>query len=151
MTQEYIAVGCVPSAAVAVSRGVGVCLLPGVGGGSARGVSASGGVCFGGCLLRDVSAWGGLLRGEGVCSWGVSASGGVCSKGVSAPGGICSGGCLLQGVSALGGGMPACTEADTPTPQPVDRQTPVKTLPSQLRCVTELSFNKNDSQIYSTR
>ena len=49
------------------------------------------------------------------------------SRGVSAPwgvsalGGVCPGGCLL------GGGIPACTEADTPTLAPVDRQTPVKT------------------------
>ena len=39
--QECIPVGCVPSAAVAVSGGEGVCL----------GVSAQGGVCPGECLL----------------------------------------------------------------------------------------------------
>ena len=84
--------------------------------------SASGGVCSrGGCLLRGgVSALGGCLL------QGVSASGG------SAPGGrVCSQGraCLLQGGSALGGvsgpvvggGIPACTEADTPSP--VNRMT----------------------------
>ena len=80
----------------------------------------SGGVCSGGCLLLGgVSALGGvcLLLG-GVCS------GGVCSWGHLLLGGICSGGCPLP----RGGecGIPACTEADTPT-HPVDRQMPVKT------------------------
>ena len=76
------------------------------GGMSAPGVSAPGG-----CLLR-----GGLLWG-GVCSRGVSALGGcLLPGGGSAQGGllwagVCSGGCLLRGVC-----IPACTEADTPTP-----------------------------------
>ena len=62
----------------------------------------------------------------GVCSRGVSA------QGVSAPGESAPGGCLLQGVSPPRGVyIPACTEADTP---PVDRHTPVKILPWQLRC-----------------
>ena len=57
-------------------------------------------------------------RGGGVCSEGVSAGVGVCSKG-----GVCSG-----GVSAPWGcGIPSCTEADTPTHPPVDRQTLIKT------------------------
>ena len=33
-----------------------------------------------------------------------------------------------SGGSALRGYIPACTEADTPPPPPVDRQTPVKIL-----------------------
>ena len=76
---------CVPSAAVAVSRGGG-CLLPG-------------GVCSGGCLLRR-----GLLGGGGVCSGG----------GCLLLGGVCS----LEGLLSGGCGIPACTEADTPTPPP---------------------------------
>ena len=60
--------------------------------------SGGGGVCSGGCLL-----WGCLLRG-------VSAPGGV-----SDPGGACFWGVSAPGVSAPGGcGIPACTEADTP-------------------------------------
>ena len=78
----------------------GGCLLPGV--------SAPGGVCSqGGCLLPG-----------GVC-FGGSAPGGVCSRGVgggSAPGGLLHGGCLLLGDLLGGCGIPACTEADTPTP-----------------------------------
>ena len=93
---------------------------------SGQGVSAPGGGVWSG-----VSAPGGVSGPEG----------GVWSRGVSTPGGVWSGGCLLQGrvcswgVSGLGGcllrggagGIPACTEADTTTPPPVDRQTPVKT------------------------
>ena len=60
-------------------------------------------------------------------------SGGVLSPGGSAPGGVsASRGCLLRGVllpgvsapggvSAQGVGIPACTEADTPTPPWTDR------------------------------
>ena len=90
--KECIPVGCVPSAAVAISGGSvcsGGCLL--------WGVSVLGGVCsqmgglLRGCLLWGVSALG------GVCSWGVSALGGVCSGGS-----VCSGWCLLQGRSAWG-------------------------------------------------
>ena len=123
------------------------CLLPGRVS-ALGGVCSSGGVCSWGvgCLLPGV----GCLLPGGVCSQEVSAprGGGVSApRGVSAPGGVsawggvCSlggsalGGCLLPGgcVSALGVcvcGIPACTEADTPTPYPtpfVDRQTPVKT------------------------
>ena len=64
-----------------------VCSLGGV---SAPGVSALGGVCSQGC----------------VCSWGCLLPGGVCSQGgVCSGGSVCSGGCLLQGMSALGGGV----------------------------------------------
>ena len=73
--QECILVGCVPSAAVAVSWGC----LP-----SPGGVLPSGG-----CFLLGV-----------LPSQGVSAPRGSASRGVSAPG---------------GGGIPACTEADTPS------------------------------------
>ena len=95
------------------------------------GVSALGGVCswgvsalglclfLGGCLLRGVSAPGGCLLLGGVCSWR-----GCLLLGVSTLGGVCSGGCLLLGdvcswgvsAPALGGCIPACTEADPPTP-----------------------------------
>ena len=57
--------------------------------------------------------------------------GGVWSGGVSAPGGVPSPGvCAWSGgVPGLGGsGIPACTEADPPTPW-TESQTPVKTLP----------------------
>ena len=91
MLQECIPVGCVPSAAVTVSRGVGVCLL--------RGGGAPGGVCSGG---RGVSALGGCLL-LGGC--------------VSAPGGSTAPrGCLLQGgvVSqhALRRTPPPCGQTD---------------------------------------
>ena len=80
------------------------------------------------CLLRGVSAWGGVCSQEGVCSEGVCSRGGVCSQGgvcsrgvsalggsalgVSALGGVCSqgvsapGGCLLQGCLLPQGGVP---------------------------------------------
>ena len=101
--QECIPVGCVPFAAAAVFPG-------------GRGAWSWGSLLLGGCLLlgvsapRRVSAPGGcLLPGAGVCSGGCLLPGG----GVSAPGG-----CLV-----LGGGIPACTEADTHTPPPVNRMT----------------------------
>ena len=124
--QECIPVGCVPFAAVAVSRG---------------------GVCSVGCLLMGVSASGGCLLMEGVCSggvcsWGVSASRGVsrgdiCSQGVclfrgmSAPRGVSAPrGFLLpweclspRGVCSQGCGIPPCTEADTPSHHPPCGQT----------------------------
>ena len=123
LKQECIPVGCVPAvrrpyAGVCFPGGVcstgeGGCLLPG-------GLSAPGG-----CLLPGVVCLGDLLRGGGVCSWGVSqlvdcmlesASGGVVSASrgvVSAPGGgICS-----------QGGIPACIEADPLPPPPVNRMT----------------------------
>ena len=81
------------------SRG-GVCS----GGVSAsRGVSTPGGVS----APRGVSAPGGSgVSAPGVYSqWG----GGVCSRGVFAPGGLLPGGLLLEGI-------PACIEADTPSP-----------------------------------
>ena len=115
----------------------------------------SGGSALGGCLLpeegvcsREVSALGGVCsRGmQGCLLGGCPLLGGCLLQGVSALGrvpALVGGGCLLQGVSALGGlllllggvcsrggGIPACTEADTPTPPPmwtVERQTPVKT------------------------
>ena len=76
--QECIPVGCIPSAAVAVSGGgwgVGgevVCL---------RGVWP-GGVCLWGSLSNWVSAWGGVF----VFGGGYLSNGGVC------PGGVCLGG-----------------------------------------------------------
>ena len=62
LQQECIPVECVPSAAVAFSRGRVVCLggvcprgcLPR--GCLPKGVSASGGACLGECLLREMSA-----------------------------------------------------------------------------------------------
>ena len=59
LKQECIPVGCVPSAAVTVSRG--------------GGVSALGGVCSGGCLFL-----GGVCSGGGCLLLGVSALGGGC-------------------------------------------------------------------------
>ena len=96
--QECIPVGCVPPESA--SRGWGVCLQEGVC--SREGVSAPGGVCSRG---RVSASQGGVCSGGcwGCLLWGVSAPGGR----VSAPGG----GCLLWW-----GGIPACTEADTPTP-----------------------------------
>ena len=84
--KECIAVGCVPSAAVAASAHGGV-----------GGVPAPGWVPgLGGCVC---SFGGYLLRG----------------RGVPAPGGMpAHGGCLLGGVPAWRGGIPACTEADPP-------------------------------------
>ena len=86
-----------------------------------------GGVCFGGvCLVPGgclpgpggVSTW---SRGVSAWSWGVYL---VLGGGLPDRGGVC----LVPG----GACIPACTEADTP---PVDRHTPVKTLPwPQLRC-----------------
>ena len=68
VNKNCIPVGCVPSAAVAVSA-------PGGGGGvSARGgVCSRGGAWSGGCLLRGrgVPGLGGcLVLGGSVCSWG---------------------------------------------------------------------------------
>ena len=81
------------------------------------------GVCFpgGSAWSGGVSAWSG-----GVSAWsqgGLLGPGGL--GGLPGPRGV---------VSGLGGsGIPACTQADTLPP--VDRHTPVKTLPwPQLRC-----------------
>ena len=68
-SQECIPVGCVPSAAVTVSRGGGVS-------------DPGGGLLMGGCLFRGVSVLGGCLL------LGVSSSGGRC---------LLPGGCLLCG------------------------------------------------------
>ena len=77
--QECIPVGCVPSAAVAISPGGG-------------GLSAARG-----CLLRRGLLLGGgcLLLGGGCLLIGVCLLPGVGC--VSAPGVVCSGGCLPQG------------------------------------------------------
>ena len=105
--KECISVGCVPSAAVAVSRGVS----------ASWGVSASRGW---GCLLPRASASGGMSASGGcVCLvWGVSAWSGGCLPGL--------GRCLpgTGGVSAWsgGGGIPACTETDPPVNRMTDRQ-----------------------------
>ena len=110
-------------------RSLTVCrslLLPRGGGCLLQGVCSRGGLLWGGvCSHCGVCSQGGVCSQRGVCSWGgvcsqgVSAPGGVCSQGVSAPRGVWSGG-LLQGGLLQGGCIPACTEADTPTP-PVDR------------------------------
>ena len=93
-------------------------ILGGGGDVCSRGVSAPGGVSLllGVCLLPGgMSALGGCLLQGGCLLWGVSAPEGV-------------GVCLLPGVSALGGCLllgeciPACTEADTPTPLWTDRR-----------------------------
>ena len=113
------------------SSGEGGCLLLGgvcSGGSAPRGgclLLGGGVVCSRGCLLP----WGCLLPGggcllqwggvgsRGVCSWGVSASGGCLLLGRCLLwGGVYSRGVCSWGVSAPGGGIPACTEADTPTP-----------------------------------
>ena len=57
---------------------------------------------------------------------------GAWSRGGSAPrGGAWCGGCVCSwgGVPPRGVGIPACTEADTPPPPPVDTHTLVKILP----------------------
>ena len=85
--QECIPVGCIPSAAVAISWGVsalgGVC--------SWGGVCFLGGVCSGGVYSGEVSTPRGVYSG-GCLLWGVSAPGGMSAQGsvclgVSAPGG----------------------------------------------------------------
>ena len=88
--------------------------------------SASQGVCLvrGGCLVPGGSAPRGVVC---LVRWGVPGPRGVCSQGggVSGPRG-----CFILGPGGAwsqGGSIPACTEADTPTP--VDRHTLVKTLP----------------------
>ena len=92
--QECIPVGCVPAARWPYA---GVC-FPG-------GVCSQGGVSApGGCLL-----WGGLLRGC-LLLGGCLLSGGLLTLWGSAPGGVWS-----RGVWS-GGYIPACTEADTPSP-----------------------------------
>ena len=107
--QECIPVGCVPAARRPYA---GVCFPGGV------------------CLVWGGSAWSGGCAWPGGCAW----SGGWCLPGwgVSAWSGGCAwlGGCAWSGGRS---GIPACTEADTLPP--VDRHTPVKTLPwPQLRC-----------------
>ena len=108
----------------ALGGGWGVCSQGGGGVSAPRGVSAAGGwgSAPGGSTRGDVSSGGCLL--PGVCSRGVSAPGG------STPGGVCSRGAYAPGE---GCGIPACTEADTPT---VNRMTNrCKILPwPQLRC-----------------
>ena len=110
--QECIPVGCVPSAASAVSQRWGVlpggCVLPGGGavplrgcasrGGASWGVGASGGcVCFPrGCFLGGWCFWGGVCASRGVC-FGGCASQGVCSLGGVLPGGVCFRGCVPRG------------------------------------------------------
>ena len=94
--QECIPVGCVPSAAVAVSRGEGVSALGGgclLGGGvCSRGCLLLGGVCSRGWVCSgEVSA-----PGEGLLPYGCVCSGGVCSWEVSTPRGVSAlGECLL--------------------------------------------------------
>ena len=73
-------------------------------------MSASGGVCFQGCLVQGVSASGGcLLLGVsalgGVCSGGVCLEGVSASGGTSAPGGLLLGGVCFWGGVCSGGGM----------------------------------------------
>ena len=120
--QECIPVGCVPAAR---RQYAGVCFPGGVSAWPGGVVClAWGGVCLvwgGVCLVR------GGLPGLGGCLPGLG-RGCLPDLGGSLPG---LGGCL----PGLGGsGIPACTEADT-LPSPVDRHTPVKTLPwPQLRC-----------------
>ena len=97
--------------------------------------------------MPESASWGGVSAPGGVCS------GGVCFGGVSGSQGR---GCLFQGVcsrggvSALGGvsapgvcGIPACTEADTPTP-PVNRMTNrcknITLATASLRLVIRLCF-----------
>ena len=111
--QECIPVGCVPAAhwpyAAVFFLGGGVCLVQG------------GSPCQ---VLGGFS-----LPGLGGSPWQVP--GGFSLPGRGGLPARSRGGspCQVQG----GYGIPACTEADTPPP--VDRHTPVKTLPwPQLRC-----------------
>ena len=83
--QVCIPVGCVPAAHWRYP-GRGVCY---------RGMSATGGVCYGGCLLPR-----GCLPLGGVCHWGEGLlPGGACLQGLSAT----DGGDYYQGVSATRG------------------------------------------------
>ena len=122
--QECIPVGCVPSAAVAVSARGGV---PAPGGGLLPGGCL---LLQGGCLLLG----GLLLPGVGglLCSGGGSAcSRGWCllpgglllpgGGGSALGGGVCSGGVCSGGYLLLGGCIPACTEADPPVNRMTDR------------------------------
>ena len=91
---------------------------------------------------------GGGVPGLGrVCSGGGAWSGGVClvqGGGLLLGGGVCSGGGWV--------GIPACTEADTPPPPPVDRHTLVKYYlgPTSLRPVTTGQLLKTVSLSFVT-
>ena len=113
--QECIPVGCIPAARRPYA---GVCFpggLPGLGS-----LPGLGGVCL---------VWGVGVPGLGGSAWSGGGLPGLegCLVG---GGGAWSGG---GGAWSGGSGIPAYTEADTLPP--VDRHTPVKTLPwPQLRC-----------------
>ena len=106
------------------SRGGVVCLVPGEGLPGPGGFSLVGGVCLvlGGLpgLGGGLSGRGGLCLVPGGSAWSGGGRGGLPSLGGCLPGGV-----GLASQHAL---------RQTPSP-PVDRQTPVKTLPwPQLRC-----------------
>ena len=106
--QECIPVGYVPSAAVAVSRGVSA---PGGGGGGVW--SGEWGVCLGGvCLLPGVCLLLGAVWSGGCLVWGVSAPGGC----------LLQGGCLLWERCLLLGGV-VSQHALRQTPPPPCGQT----------------------------
>ena len=95
---------------------------------ASRGVSATEGVCSGGCLL---------LGGGGVCPGGCLLSGDLLLGGLLLGylfwGVSTLGGCLLRGgYLLLGGGIPSCTEADPPVDRITDACKNI-TL-AQLRC-----------------
>ena len=130
MNKECIPVGCVPSAAVAVCCGWGVC----PGGCLPRGVSAQGSVSAQGCVC--------LLRG-----W-VSAHRVVCPvvcvcRGMSAQG-VSAGGCLLRGMYLLKGVSARRCLPDTPLW--TEWQMLVKTLPCG-NYVADGNYHKCDLQV----
>ena len=98
----------------------------------------------GGVPVRGVYLPGGVTCPGGVPAWGVTCPGGTClgsvpAGGVLARGGVPARGCTCPGdVPAWGSTCPG-----TPIHPNVDRQTPVKTQPSQ----TSFAGGKNQTQI----
>ena len=91
------------------------------------------------CTCLGVYLPGGCTCRGGVPAWGVTCPGGTCLGSVPAGGVLAQGGCTCpRDVPAWGSTCPG-----TPTYPPGDRQTPVKTQPSQ----TSFAGGKNQTQI----
>ena len=112
-----------------------------------RTVRSSGHILEGGRCLPG----GGLLRG-GVSAPGVGV-GRVCSGGCLLLGGVCSWGCLLlEGCLLPGrGGIPACTEADAPTPSPRGQADACKNITFTTSLRTVITRNLFKSKTYGVR